>query len=346
METPQSEITNLKYDEIIGSLKEVLGLLESTPIKIMPLEGRGSERSFYRLYWDQTHSAILIHYSPKRIENTYYADMALFLHQIGIPVPHLIHHNPNLCFVLMEDLGDKLLYDLREENWEMRRALYQKVLSTIYRLHVFPLKDFPVGKVRMMEGFSPELYHWEQDYFLNHFVKEVCGIELTNSFRRELDLEFSGLVESLSLTTQCLIHRDLQSQNVMVRDRDIFLIDFQGMRLGSPLYDLGSLLCDPYVNLTDQEREDLLSFYYTLSKENLNWEAFQKSFWEASAQRLMQALGAYGFLGLRKGLKTYLGHIPTGLNRLHLAASHTALLPKLLELSLTCQKVISRMKLH
>jgi len=126
----------------------------------------------------------------------------------------------------------------------------------------------------------------------------------------------------------------------MLRGGDPFLIDFQGMRFGSPFYDLGSLLYDPYVNLTTSQQDELLSFYYGLSKWDLDWAAFQNNFWEASAQRLMQALGAYGFLGLKKGLKTFLDHIPSGLRHLLDAASRVASLPLLHELCLKCEKAI------
>ena len=162
--------------------------------------------------------------------------------------------------------------------------------------------------------------------------------KLEPSFERELESELSALGERLSGTGRCLVHRDLQSQNVMIRDGEPFLIDFQGMRFGSPFYDLGSLLCDPYVAFADRERDELLFFYYGLSKRELDWAEFRNSFWEASAQRLMQALGAYGFLGLRKGLKAFLEHIPAALRNLHRASAQAASLSLLRELSLSCQK--------
>jgi aminoglycoside/choline kinase family phosphotransferase len=114
------------------------------------------------------------------------------------------------------------------------------------------------------------------------------------------------------------------------------------MRLGSPFYDLGSLLCDPYVNFSEEERDELLSFSYGLSKGDLDPTGFRDYFWEASAQRLMQALGAYGFLGLQKGLKAYLEHIPPGLRNLHHAAAQVASLAHLRELSLSCQRAIEQ----
>jgi len=210
-----------------------------------------------------------------------------------------------------------------------------------------------------MEGFGPDLYRWERDYFRDHFVRDVCGIKLAASFERELEEELSALADRLTGTMRCLVHRDLQSQNVMIRDGEPFLIDFQGMRFGSPFYDLGSLLCDPYVhlstsietnpqphgegvNVSDSEQEELLSFYYGMAKQDLDWVTFQNHFWEASAQRLMQALGAYGFLGLKKGLKTFLEHIPAGLQNLQYAASQAATLPRLQELSSKCQRVAEK----
>jgi aminoglycoside/choline kinase family phosphotransferase len=114
------------------------------------------------------------------------------------------------------------------------------------------------------------------------------------------------------------------------------------MRIGCLFYDLGSLLNDPYVDFSEDEQYELLSFYYALTKRDLDWPTFQNYFWEASAQRLMQALGAYGFLGLKKGLKAFLDHIPAGVRNLYQATSHLASLPRLRELSQACQGVIKQ----
>jgi aminoglycoside/choline kinase family phosphotransferase len=130
----------------------------------------------------------------------------------------------------------------------------------------------------------------------------------------------------------------------MIHDGDPFLIDFQGMRFGTLFYDLGSLLCDPYVFFSASERDELLSFYYRLSKGNLDGSTFQSHFWEASAQRLMQALGAYGFLSLKKGLKAFQEHIPAGLYNLNHAAARVASLPYLRELSSACQQAMDQKK--
>jgi N-acetylmuramate 1-kinase len=337
---PPSEFRNPKYDKMIRFARGALGLPESICLEFSALEGRGSDRIFFRLKWNHENSAILIHYDLKRVENTYYADIATFLHDIDVPAPRLIQHDPALCLIAMEDLGDTDLWSLRKTSWETRRTLYQETLTIAQRLHSFPEKDFPSDRVRLMDRFGLDLYRWERDYFRTHFVRDVCGIELEPSFDRELEVELSALAEQLARARCTLVHRDLQSQNVMIRDGKPFLIDFQGMRFGSPFYDLGSLLCDPYVNFSSNEQDELLSFYYGLGKRDMDLNTFQNTFWEASTQRLMQALGAYGFLGLKKGLKAFLEHIPAGLRNLHRATALVATLPHLHELTLACHRVI------
>jgi len=340
--SPQSEFRNPTYQDMIHFVQEALGLSESAAIELSPLEGRGSDRVFFRLRWSRNDSAILVRYDSKRVENTYYADIAAFLAGIDVPVPKPIRHDSTRCLIVMEDLGDTDLWSLRENPWEVRRSLYQKTLMVAHRLHSFPEKEFPADRVRLMESFGPDLYRWERDYFRHHFVRDACGIKLEPSFERELETELSKLAQRLMATRRSLVHRDLQSQNVMVRNGDPFFIDFQGMRFGSFFYDLGSLLCDPYVMFSDSERYELLSFYYELSKLEIDLSVFHDTFWEASAQRLMQALGAYGFLGLKKELKPYLNHIPAGLQNLQLAATQAVSLRRLRELAKECQRVIDQ----
>lgn len=330
----------ISREEIMNLAREALGLDRTEDITVVALSGRGSDRSFYRLTWGETGSAILVHYKPTRVENAYYSDIAIFLEELNIPVPKILCHNSDRCLMIMEDLGNIDLWALRNEPWKHRKELYQKTLTIVHRLHSFPIEEFPSTEVRLMDPFSPELYRWERDYFRDNFVKRVCGIEPDVAFAQELESELRSLADRVHESGPSLVHRDFQSQNIMIRNEETYLIDFQGMRIGSPFYDLGSLLCDPYVFLSEKERNELLIFYYGLSKRVLAWQDFQKLFWEASVQRLMQALGAYGFLGIEKGLVAFLDHVPAGLTNLLHAASHIPTLTHLQALLGKCQKVL------
>jgi len=320
-----SDGSRLEREDLIRFALEALGLERSASVEVSALDVRGSDRTFYRMRTREGQTAVLVHYDPNRIENTYYFEAASFLREKEIAVPRVFGHDKERCLIVMEDLGDQDLWYFRKAPWEIREPLYKKTLNVAQRLHRIRKDDVPSQRVRVMEAFGPSLYRWERDYFKQYFVKSICGIELDVPFQQELEQELSDLAEKLCEREGVLIHRDLQSQNVMVRGEEVFLIDFQGMRFGNPLYDLGSLLCDPYVEFSDSEREELLAFYYSSSGGGSSWLHFSKAFWEASAQRLMQALGAYGFLAKKKGLSAFLQHVPPGLSRLGQASSAASL---------------------
>ena len=119
----------------------------------------------------------------------------------------------------------------------------------------------------------------------------------------------------LAARPRVLVHRDFQSQNVMVRGDAVRLIDFQGMRAGLAGYDVASLLYDPYVELADAERAELSGFYLQAAGRT-DAAAWGEELRACARQRLMQALGAYGFLGRVKGKPAFLEHIPAAAGRL------------------------------
>ena len=116
-----------------------------------------------------------------------------------------------------------------------------------------------------------------------------------------------------------LVHRDFQSQNVLIDRGEAWLIDFQGLRPGLGQYDLASLVYDPYVPLTVKQREELIAGYVTkmLDAGGKVERDFRQTFDLCAMQRLMQALGAYGFLGLVRERKAFLSHIPAALKSLY-----------------------------
>jgi hypothetical protein len=126
------------------------------------------------------------------------------------------------------------------------------------------------------------------------------------------------IADELAERPRVLVHRDFQSQNIIIRNGQAHLIDFQGMRPGLAEYDLASLLFDPYVTFSRAECEELLSDYEAKRAAAGNPVArdSREVFRLCGIQRLMQALGAYGFLGLVKGNQAFLEHIPAALDSL------------------------------
>jgi aminoglycoside/choline kinase family phosphotransferase len=286
-------------------------------IDVKPLEKGGSDRNFYRIRVG-TDALILAKYGTQRDENRHYVHIARFLRELGVRVPEIYFHDEAEGLIWMEDLGDRDLWSYREEPWATRRALYRATLDEVLTMHVHGLKTVIADPPKLQPEFNAELYLWEQNYFLENCLGRHFGLDAAAVARdgcRERLTEISAL---LGEQPRALIHRDFQSQNVVVKEGVPCLIDFQGMRPGLVQYDLASLLYDPYVDLTAEEQASLLAHYCA------QWQAqggaipanFQEVYDLCAMQRLMQALGAYGFLGHVRERAHFLVHIPVAIARL------------------------------
>lgn len=267
----------------------------------------GSDRRFWRGRGAAA-GLIAVFYGREKAENGRYAHCADFLHRRGIRVPAVLAHDAEWRRLLMEDAGTEDLWSHRAEPWPVRRALYIKALREAARMHAVDLREAEAERV-LREPFDGGLYRWEQDYFFDHFL----GPGSAALWRAAVPLDDGA--EELAAKPRVLVHRDLQSQNVMVRDGEVTLIDFQGMRAGLAGYDVASLLYDPYVALSPEERDELSAVYAGLAgrTDRAAWEDELRA---CARQRLMQALGAYGFLGRVKGKTSFLRHIPVAAERL------------------------------
>jgi aminoglycoside/choline kinase family phosphotransferase len=279
-------------------------------ITVQPLEKGGSDRNFYRMEMGSA-SMILAKYGSQREENRHYVEIDLFLEGLGVRVPQIYFHDEAEGLIWMEDLGDRDLWSFREEPWDVRRKLYHSALEQVLPMHTYAAEE-PVAGLKLQPHFDAALYRWERGYFLENCLGRYFGVDagLIEECRGRMD----EIALRLEREPRFLVHRDFQSQNIVVKDGGACLIDFQGMRPGLPHYDLASLLYDPYVSLTAAERGELIAWY--LERSPLSRQQFHEIYDLCAMQRLMQALGAYGFLGLVKERAHFLAHIPAAMRSL------------------------------
>ena len=58
------------------------------------------------------------------------------------------------------------------------------------------------------------------------------------------------------------MHRDCQSRNIMVKDEEVYFIDFQGGMQGALQYDVASMLWQARAALPHEWKEELANFYF------------------------------------------------------------------------------------
>lgn len=295
-------------------------------LRSSPVTGGGSGRIFYRLECLPTGGTfIVMHYNHDRSDNRRFVPVTRMLQEMEVAVPKLYAHDENRRLIWLEDLGEDDLWLHREFPWEHKEALYRQTLDEAWKLHRVAETCLPL---ELEPPFDERLYHWEQHYFTDHFLRRYSTLP-----KRELEEliarpEWDLLAKSLAKLPRYLVHRDFQSRNVMIANERAYLIDYQGLRWGRPEYDLASILLDPYVDLPAEEQESLLRYYHSRYRED-SWEQFLAIYHRCAAQRLMQALGAYGNLGHNLGKTEFLEHIPTGVERLRNVLAEGDILPGL-----------------
>lgn len=240
-------------------------------------------------------------YEPMPRENFLYAPIAEFLKTCAIPVPAVAFHDADKRILIMEDAGS---HDLSEVATGAKKNVYFQALRAAKKLHICASASFSNAQIELCAPFDDALYDWEQNYFYNECVVGAFELSLPRP-----ESEFVLLKRELKSGKQALLFRDFQSQNAIVSDcLEVKIIDFQGMRWGNPFYDVASLLFDPYVEPFDETFIDAALCEYLDFIPQPNAPDFQNAkrlLHLAGAERLMQALGAYGFLSLKKNRKEY-----------------------------------------
>jgi aminoglycoside/choline kinase family phosphotransferase len=309
----------MELDEIEWRTREVFPAWKESGLSLTIIEKGGSGRLFVRVVReDSGESLIAMHYNLDRADNARFACVTDFLNRHAIPAPRILERRIDLNLLWVEDLGALDLGNLAGSDWASSRLpAYQSALRAVFPLHRLYESTAPEDLPELEKPFDAPLYEWEQNYFLTHFVERFVSAEKAAQLRS--DRAFAALRDELATLPRALVHRDFQSTNVMLRDGGSYLIDYQGLRWGLPEYDLASMIYDPYSEFTPTETDDLIAFYFSLKEEAGDSEsraAFEKRLTQCAMQRLMQALGAYGFLSEVKGKTEFLAHIPTAKKRL------------------------------
>jgi aminoglycoside/choline kinase family phosphotransferase len=289
----------------------------------------GSDRRYYRVHFQDpaAECVILMSYTLARPDNPRFVPATRRLEALGVRVPHVYAHDEENLLVWLEDLGSMDLHALRNEPWEIRRHLYESALTEAAKLHAVDAAALTQSDLDEMElCFDERLYEWEQNYFLNHFIREFQGRDPNAAEHAGAHESLKQLQTHLSSLPRGLVHRDFQSQNILVRNEAAWLIDYQGARPGLAEYDLASLLLDPYVSLAGEERECLLAWY--ASHTGRDPGALNETYLLCAAQRLMQALGAYANLSCNLDKPQFKQHIPVAVERLRdVCGRHPLLVP-------------------
>lgn len=315
----------VRCDELLPAWSALLEALygDSTLMRVSHIATGGSDRSFYRIEPLDGRESTVMCVTPSRSEFANYIAIGHFLKDGGLPVPAFHAWSDTTGLAVLEDAGRQALQHVVLEHGAHSREVfdaYGAVIRTLGRLQAIEAQRCCPEMI--CRPFSETDLRWETEYFRENFLGRHLGWDLSGD--SALTADFEALAQQVLHEQLVPMHRDFQSQNVFIEPRagsgrgmvsrerrdgplpdtevGVWILDFQGARLGPHQYDLASLLRDPYVSLPADVEHQLLMLYHAQATPfpHVSWDAFRQRYSLVSLQRLMQALGAYGFLSLVK----------------------------------------------
>ena len=280
----------------------------------------GSDRKIIRLKSSDGSSAVGI-CNENIPENLAFISFSKHFKSSGLKVPEIFSVSHDNASYLMEDLGDTTLFkkicDDKVRFSVENIGLYKNAIEYLIEFQTTAGKNIDYSLCYQLNEFGKENIRFDLDYFKQRFLGSFYKKELDNE---KMENDLSLLIQKLlEIPRDYFLYRDFQSRNIMLHKNDLYFIDYQSGRKGALQYDIASLLYDARADIPQELREELLDFYISTAKKNVKIDSnsFRQYFWYFAMIRILQALGAYGYVGITKGRKDFLQSIPYALKNIN-----------------------------
>ncbi len=283
------------------------------------ISSHASDRVIIRLISDNGSSSIGI-INESTDENRAFLSFGRHFRKHGLNIPKIFSESPDLKTYILEDLGDETLMKRitasEGEFPEQNKELYRTVLTDLPKFQITAGKGIDYSLCYQYDEFGKENIEYDINYFKERFLNVFCGGMYDESGLNS-DLE-KLTAKLLELPRDNFLYRDFQARNIMIMNERLFYIDFQSGRKGALLYDPASLLYNSRANIPQPVREELLGFYLDNVSEYspIEKDKHTEHFWYFAVIRILQVLGAYGFLGIVKGKNRFLESVPFAISNI------------------------------
>ena len=292
------------------SNSDILGKLNHNKIKfsfIKPLVGDASNRKYFLI--NQNNATNVLMYDDGLKDNIVKFLIATkVFNEYGITVPKVLFKNESQGLLILENFGtNKYSSILNKQN---RKKLYKLAIDSLIHLHKFPAN-------KKFQNYSKKIYLDESMLFFEWYLK-YKKIKLDVRFMNDFKVVMLKNLDVVDLFPKVNVHRDFHIDNLFFLSKKKNFkkcgwIDYQDALIGSPAYDLMSLLEDARLDIDNDLKKDLLN-YYLEKTNNVNSEFFNISFQIIAIQRHLKVLGVFTRLLLRDKKPNYIKHLPRVLN--------------------------------
>jgi len=246
-------------------------------------------------------------------------------------LPEILAMEPHTGLILMEDLGSTNLHTAFESKVAPRIGSDDVLTAALSALGEWRAIDINASGHISDRVMNERALLDESAFFARHFISAYCHSSVDNEWhadRSRLALEVS------SLDTSCM-HRDLHSENIMVKNNGVRFIDFTSTCTGPTEYDLAALLFDPLLRLDVETITHHQRFFRSLHSHR-DEESDRRALLICVVQRLMNVLGSHARFVMDRREQRYAPLIPRSLANLRWVLEELGDYPHLLRVAESC----------
>jgi len=269
---------------------------------VEPLTPDASTRRYFRLRHDGRPVVACVYPDDIKHLAVSYMDVSRVFRENGLPVAEVHDFDEVLGVIVVEDLGDTILRpELESCNAQRKDELIRNAIDLIPRIQNATDSAAEANSIASRLRFDTEKLMWELNYFKIHYFTTFKKEPLSPEVDDALNAEFMELSAALDSTATVLCHRDFHAANLMIdSNKDLRIIDHQDARIGSPTYDLVSLLLDRVTETPSDEWLGEMKKYYFNQRESVGLDpldsgAFEHEFQLQTIQRCLKAAGTFSF---------------------------------------------------
>ncbi len=275
-----------------------------------PIAGDASFRRYARLELGGKR-AIVMDAPPGKEDIRPFVTVANYLRRHGLSAPDIIAADEGLGFMLLEDLGDssysKMLVGKGEEGSRTEMALYEQAIDVLISLHNQPVAE-------NLPHYDEALLLREAGLLLEWYFPVLNGERLSAKLEAEYYHLWQQLIKHLNALPQVVVLRDYHADNLMwlperVGVKKVGLLDFQDAVIGSPAYDMVSLLEDARRDVGEDTVAAMINRYLAAMPATARKD-FLASYAILGAQRNCKIIGIFTRLSARDGKASYLKLLP------------------------------------
>ncbi|MFC4348011.1 aminoglycoside phosphotransferase family protein [Kordiimonas lipolytica] len=275
--------------------------------RIEPLTPDASFRSYARLR-RAGDGCMLMDAPPAHEDLKAYLDITAHLRALGLRVADTLGTDLEAGFALIEDMGDDTFTRLLDAGHDAE-PLYLLATDVLKALHAHP-KAVEVD----VPPYDMAALLREAELFVDWFVPAFRGSEASKTEKQRYMDAWQGALKDVARVRSALVLRDYHVDNLMITGgtediRHCGLLDYQDALLGSPAYDLVSLVEDARRDVPSGLRAAVME-RYTAGMQDNEVTALERDMALLGAQRHAKVAGIFVRLSKRDGKPIYLGHIP------------------------------------